>query len=189
MSGERDDEDLEGLLGADPLPDSSSPDPLAALLNAAATTDPDRALHGEEAAAAAFRAAFTPQAPNSAPHRRPLKRIRTRRGATVALLTVVLLAIAALALPRLAGRDPHHSPSLTATTAPLAPPPASPRASNTTPRPLDDNATLTSTTPNPSNSSTLTSAAPDLESAATHAAKHAVSPAHSHAHHTRAAKK
>ena len=188
MSGEPDDEDLERLLDADRLSDNGA-DPLAALLRAAAAPDPDRALRGEEAASAAFRAAFTPQSPASAPRRGTFQRIRIRRGTSAALLAAALLVLAGLALPRIAGRDPHNGPSLTATTAPLTSPRASPRTPDTTPRPLDDNATLTSEVQSSTSSGTPASAAPDPQSTETHAAKIAPAAAHSRTRHPHAAKK
>jgi len=188
VSGEPDEEDLERLLDADTPPDDSA-DPLAGLLHAAATPDPDRALRGEEAATASFRAAATPQPPGCVPRRGPLPLIRTRRGTSAALLAVALLVLAALALPRIAGRDAHNGPALTATTAPLTPPPASPRAPDTTARPLEDNATLTSAAQSSTSSDTLASAAPDPEPTETHEAKTAPASAHARAHHAHAATK
>lgn len=182
MSGEPDDEDLDRLLDADTLPEASA-DTLTALLRAAATPDPGRALRGEETATAAYRTAFTPQPPTSTPRRTPIQHTRTRRGMSAALLGVTLLILATLALTRLPGHDPHNSPTLTASTAPLTPPPPGPNRSHTTPRQLNDNATLTPATQNSPSTSVRTPPAPDLKSGQAHNAKTASPSAHPRTHH------
>lgn len=187
MTGERDDEDLERLLDANRLPDTGT-DPIAGLLRAAAAPDPGRALRGQDAAAAAFRTAFTSQPPNSTPRRRLTRRTRTRRATSAILLGVILLVPAALALPRLAGQDPHGSPSLTASTKPLTPHPASPGTPSATPRPLDDGGTLTSTTQTSSSTSAPASAGPDLESGQARTANSASPSAYPRTHHAHTAK-
>lgn len=164
MSGERGDEDLERLLdaGERELPDGPA-DPLAALLRAAAAPKakpgPDNTLDGEEAAVAAFRtAALTSRPANTTtPRRRPIRRVHALTGTTAALSAVALLALAAIALPQLAARNPQPAASLTPSSAQLTPPPPNPTASNTAALPLDDNATITTTTNSAPTSSAHTS--------------------------------
>jgi hypothetical protein len=169
VSGERDDEDLERLLDAGERELHDDPaDPLAALLRAAtapkAEPGPDHTLDGEEAAVAAFRtAALAPRPAHTAtPRRRPIRRVRALTGTTAALSAVALLALAATALPQRAARNPQPAASLTPSSTQLTPPPPNPTASNTAALPLDDNATITTTTHSAPTSSTHTSATPSV---------------------------
>lgn len=164
MSSKRDDEELERLLDAAELPERGA-DPLAALLRAAAApkdgAETDRALNAEEAAVAAFRAAFASRPEQTtAPRPRPIRRTRTLTGATAVLGAALLITLAAVALPRLVTRNPQHNTSPAFPTAQLTPRAPSPAASDTGALPLDNNATLTSAAQQSPTSSARSSATP-----------------------------
>jgi hypothetical protein len=115
----------ERLLDGAACGDAPAGDPLAALLVAAATPDRDRALAGEEAAVAMFRA-FQRPAPNVG-HR------RTVRAAAAAALAMVALGGVAVAADR-AGLPLlpfHHRPAAASPSPQDRPSPAGPGPSGT----------------------------------------------------------
>jgi hypothetical protein len=94
--------------------DSHAQDPLAALLAAATRADPVRSLAGEEAAAAAFRAAQVKRIAPAVP-RLPRRGLRVLAAALLAALTLGGAAVAAerngVQLPFLPGSAPPAAPT------------------------------------------------------------------------------
>jgi hypothetical protein len=115
----------ERLLDVAARGDDSADDPLTALLVAAATPERGRALAGEAAAVAAFRAAQQPTPTPTVAHRRTVRAAAAAALAAVALGGVAMAADrAGLPLPRF-----HHQPAPASPSPQGHPSPAGPHPS------------------------------------------------------------
>ncbi|MGI5215552.1 hypothetical protein [Plantactinospora sp. CA-290183] len=102
--------------GWSPQPPGDAPEPLVAVLRAAAAAPRPGELDGEQAALAAFREARSGNVPSPAPGRR--RRITAGAGAWIAVAATTLTAGAALAAETLVPRDEKPPPPAPTSAAP-----------------------------------------------------------------------